>query len=118
LIQGTTQRTSRISRNSGGGTNPAIVRRNFVPNRGQANAFNPYLCAQCKVGYQLTDAFSCNSCAPGFEQNIEVQTFTCSACPPGTTSPGGVGGGSQCVAITATAARRLFADDEAEDLWA
>lgn len=118
MIQGTTQRTSRISRKSGGGTNPAIVRRNFVPKCGQANALNPYLCAQCKVGYQLTDAFSCNSCAPGFEQNIEVQTFTCSACPPGTTSPGGVGGGLQCVAITATAARRLFADDEAEDLWA
>jgi hypothetical protein len=137
--QGTTRRTSRISRNPGGGgspgnsppgppgppgpqgvprgTSPAIVIRCFVPNCGKCNNFNPYLCAQCNVGYQLTGAFACNSCAPGYEQNLEVQTFTCSACPPGTTSPGGTGGASQCVLITATAGRRLFEADD-ENLWA
>jgi hypothetical protein len=110
-----TDRQQRISRNPG--TSPAILVRCFVPNCGKCNNFNPYLCAACNVGYQLTGAFSCNSCAPGFEQNFEVQTFTCSACPAGQTSPGGTGEGSQCVPITASAARRLFAADE-EDLWA
>jgi hypothetical protein len=116
--QGTNQRTSRISRNPGGGTNPAILVRCFVPNCGRCNNFNPYLCAQCNVGYQLTGAFSCNSCAPGFFQNLEVQTFTCSACPSGTTSPGGTGEGSQCVPITTALGRRLLAADAEEDLWA
>ena len=116
--QGATQRTSRISRNPGGGTNPALLLRCFVPNCGKCNNFNPYLCAQCNVGYQLTGAFSCNSCAPNYEQNLEVQTFTCSACPGGTSSPGGTGEGSQCTPITANAGRRLFAADADEDLWA
>lgn len=100
------------------GSNPGLLRRCFVPNCGTCNNFNPYLCAQCNGGYQLTGGFSCNSCAPGNEQNLEVQTFTCSGCPAGTTSPGGTGQGSQCVPITATSARRLFGADSEEDLWA
>jgi hypothetical protein len=132
-----TIRQQRLSRNPGGGgppgnsppgppgppgpppgTNPAILVRCFVPNCGKCNNFNPYLCAQCNGGYQLTGAFACNSCAPGFEQNLDSQTFTCSGCPAGFTSNGGVGEASQCYRITATTARRLFESGAEEDLWA
>lgn len=110
-------RQQRISRPQPGGANPELLVRCFVPNCGKCNGFNPYLCAQCNVGYQLTGAFSCNSCAPGYEQNLEERTFVCVACGPGFTSPGGTGEASQCTPITATAARRLFGADE-QDLWA
>jgi hypothetical protein len=100
------------------GANPQILVRCFVPSCSKCNNFNPYLCAECGAGYQLTASFACNSCAPNYEQNLEERSFVCQACPQGTTSPGGTGGGSQCVPITATtAARRLFGADE-DDLWA
>jgi hypothetical protein len=100
---------------------PAAVRtgtitRCFVPNCPRCNNFNPYFCAECGGGYALTSSFSCSSCAPGFEQNLDVQTFTCSACPPGTTSNGGTGAGSQCQPITTTTGRRLFSAED--DIWA
>jgi hypothetical protein len=58
-------RQQRIPRNQPGGANPELLVRCFVPSCAKCNGFNPYLCAQCNVGYQLTGAFSCNSCAPG-----------------------------------------------------
>jgi hypothetical protein len=96
---------------------PASVTRCFVANCSRCNSFNPYFCAECGLGYALTSGFSCTSCAPGFEQNLDVQTFTCSACPAGTTSPGGTGQESQCEPIpTVTTGRRLFGAED--DLWA
>lgn len=98
--------------------NPALTVRCFVANCPRCNAFNPYICAQCATGYQLTAALACNSCARGYEQNLDAQTFTCSACPAGFDSPGGTGEASQCSAITTTSGRRLFERTDAEDLWA
>lgn len=97
-------------------TNPAIVIRCFVPNCGKCNTFNPYICTQCNTGYQLSAGFACRSCQPGYEQNLDVQSFTCTKCQDGFTSNGGVGEASQCYKITATSGRRLF--DADEDLWA
>lgn len=111
------QQRQRIARTPPGAS-PEFVIRCFVPNCGKCNTFNPYLCAECNVGYQLSAGFVCRSCQPGYEQNLDVQTFTCSKCPPGFTSNGGSGEASQCFPITATQARRLFQSDAAEDLWA
>jgi hypothetical protein len=116
------QRQARIARNPGGPISnpgngqPQFVIRCFVANCGQCNTFNPYICAQCNVGYQLSAGYACRSCQPGFEQNLDVQTFTCTKCPDGYTSNGGSGDASQCYKITATVARRLFEADE--DMWA
>jgi hypothetical protein len=97
---------------------PAVLVRCFAANCAKCNNFNPYVCAQCNPGYQLTAAFSCNSCAPGYEQNLDVQTFTCTACPSGYWSNGGTGQASQCYKLTTTSGRRLFEQADVDDLWA
>lgn len=109
-------RQQRIPRTQPGDASTEVLVRCFVPYCSKCNSFNPYLCAACNVGYQLTGAFSCNSCAPGYEQNLEERTFVCVQCAPGFTSDGGVGVDSQCYPITDTVARRLFGSDD--ELWA
>lgn len=90
------------------------VVRCFAANCARCQSYNPYLCAVCQTGYQVTAAFGCRSCAVGFEQNLDVQTFQCVPCQPGYTSKGGVGEASQCEEITVTSGRRLFP----EQAWA
>jgi hypothetical protein len=88
----------------------------FVPYCTRCQTYNPYLCAACGTGYQLTASFGCQSCARNYEQNLDVQTFQCVPCPDGYTSNGGVGAASQCEPITTSTGRRLFAD--LDDAWA
>lgn len=87
----TAQRTSRQS--------IAAINRCLAPNCNACDSVNPYFCAECKAGHALTPAFSCNSCSPGYAQNLEERTITCVQCPLGTTSTGGVGEASQCVPL-------------------
>lgn len=97
---------------------PPRVRRIacFVRNCALCNSRNSYVCTQCRPGYALTNGVACNSCAPNYQQNLNLQSFQCDQCPTGTTSPGGIGEDSQCIPITISTGRRLF--DVDEDLWA
>lgn len=88
----------------------------FVRNCAVCNRRNSYVCAQCRPGYALTNGVACNSCAPNYQQNLDLQSFTCDACPAGTTSNGGTGEASQCTPISVSSGRRLFEFEE--DLWA
>lgn len=108
---------SRPGENNNQRQQPQLVVRCFVANCDKCNTFNPYICVQCKVGYQQSAGLACRSCARGYEQNLDVQTFTCSKCPAGTDSPGGTGEASQCKPISVTSGRRLFEASD-EDLWA
>lgn len=98
---------------------PAVTLSCFVANCATCSLRNPYVCTACKteLGYKLTSSYGCNSCAVNYEQNLDSPTFTCTKCPAGTASPGGTGLASECVPISGTTGRRLFADAD-EDLWA
>jgi hypothetical protein len=103
------------SRNPGGNSGPPA--RCFVRNCVTCDAMVPTTCVQCKNGYQLTGpSNTCDSCQPGWEQNLKAGQFVCTKCPTGSASVGGTGEESLCYRITATTARRLFQADE--DQWA
>lgn len=97
---------------------PSATAACFVRNCQTCNARNSYLCTRCNAGYVLTASLNCNSCAAGYEQNLDERTFVCSKCPPGFTSPGGTGEASQCQPDppTASRGRRLFESED--DVWA
>lgn len=97
----------------------AQTRPCYVKNCSTCSLRNPYVCTAtgCKTGYKRTASGGCNYCAVNYEQNLEARSFECSKCPAGTTSPGGTGQASQCVRVTVSTGRRLFADAD-EDLWA
>lgn len=98
---------------------PNAINTCFVRNcpAGNCSIRNPYVCLRCATGYALTSASGCNSCAPGYEQNLDAQSFLCSKCPEGTTSPGGTGLASECKQISVTTGRRLF-EDTYDEMWA
>lgn len=96
---------------------PNILVSCFVRNCGTCSRRNPYVCTVCGTGYALTASSACNSCAPGYEQNLDAQSFSCSKCPEGTTSPGGTGLASECTVISVTLGRRLF-ENTYYDIWA
>jgi hypothetical protein len=74
----------------------ASIQRCFVRNCNVCIQRNPYICMDCLTGYLLTQASSCNSCAPNHEQNLDERAFICIRCPTGMWSPGGAGTASQC----------------------
>jgi hypothetical protein len=111
----TTRIGGQPTASAAGRASPNVVAACFVRNCLTCNSRNSYLCTRCLEGYVLTASLNCNSCAPGYEQNLDERTFVCVKCPPGFTSPGGTGEASQCVPISVTTGRRLFGEEG--DMW-